>query len=60
MSKKVVQHFQGRLGTYLSKRLHAAAAALTVNCLVPTSLLKATKQKLTGGDTEATNGSLHI
>lgn len=52
-----MQHFQGRLGTYQSKRLHVAAAAvLIVNCLVPTSLLKATKQNLTGGDTETTNG----
>lgn len=47
VSKKVELHFQGRLGTYQSKRLHAAAAAAvpTVNCLVPTSPLKATDSK---------------
>lgn len=58
MSKKVVQHFQGRFGTYQSKRLHAAvAAALTVKCLTPTSPFKGHQQQnLTGGDTEATNG----
>lgn len=46
MSKEVVQHFQGRFGTYQSKRLHADAAGLTVNCLVPTSPLKATNSKI--------------
>lgn len=46
VSKKAVLYFQGRLGTYQFKRLHAAAApSLTVNCLVPTSPLKATDSK---------------